>query len=130
MPVGERVGFDHDPVADDALDGEAAAVDLRRDALDHGAAAPVPDDGADVGQWGAADRVLLGMDAENAAIAGSRTNVGWVLRNRRRDARNVSNHIAHSGPGSPRRESVSPWPARHGLTRAAPLEGTAASLFA
>ena len=51
VSIGERVGLDDDPVAGHALDREAAAVDERRDPLDHGTTAPVPDDGADVGQW-------------------------------------------------------------------------------
>jgi hypothetical protein len=63
MAVGKRVGLDDHPVADDALDRKAAAVHERRDPLDHGATAPVPDDGADVGQRRAADRVLLGVGA-------------------------------------------------------------------
>ena len=66
MSVGERVGLDDDPVADHALDREAAAVDERRDPLDHGTTAPIPDVGADVGQWSAADRVLLGMEWDAA----------------------------------------------------------------
>jgi hypothetical protein len=91
VPVGERIGLDNHPVADHPLDREAAAIDEGRDALDYGATAPVPDDGADVGQRSAADRVLLGVVAEIAAVAGPRTNVGWMLRNRRRVARSVSN---------------------------------------
>ena len=45
VSVGERVGLDDDPVAGHALDREAAAVDERRDPLDHGTTAPVPDVG-------------------------------------------------------------------------------------
>ena len=67
VSVGERVGLDDDPVAGHALDREAAAVDERCDPLDHGATAPIPDVGADVGQWGAADRVLLGMRSRRRA---------------------------------------------------------------
>ena len=67
VSVGERVGLDDDPVAGHALDREAAAVDERRDPLDHGTTAPVPDVGADVGQWRAADRVLLGMRSRRRA---------------------------------------------------------------
>jgi hypothetical protein len=61
VSVGECVGLDDNPVAGHALDREAAAVNERRDPLDHGTTAPVPDVQADVGQWSAADRVLLGM---------------------------------------------------------------------
>ena len=67
VSVGERVGLDDDPVAGHALDREAAAVDERRDPLDHGTTAPIPDVGADVGQWSAADRVLLGMRSRRGA---------------------------------------------------------------
>jgi hypothetical protein len=95
MAVGERVGLDDHPVADDALDRKAAAVHERRDPLDHGATAPVPDDGADVGQRRAADRVLLGVVAGIAAVEEPRKNVSWVLRNRRRDPQNVSNRARY-----------------------------------
>ena len=78
VSVGERVGLDDDPVAGHALDREAAAVDERRDPLDHGTTAPIPDVGADVGQWSAADRVLLGMDAGTRPSGGRGTNVGSV----------------------------------------------------
>ena len=67
VSVGKRICLDDDPVAGHALDREAAAVDERRDPLDHGATAPVPHDGADVGQWRAADRVLLGMRSRRRA---------------------------------------------------------------
>jgi hypothetical protein len=77
VPIGEGVCLDDHPLANDALDREAAAIDERRDALDYGATAPVPDDGANVGQRSAADRVLLGVVAGIAAVAGPRTNVGW-----------------------------------------------------
>jgi hypothetical protein len=34
MTIGETVGFDCDAIADDALDREAAVIDLRRNAFD------------------------------------------------------------------------------------------------
>jgi len=102
VPVGERIRLDDHPVADHALDREAPAIDERRDALDHGATTPVPDDGFDVGQRSAADRVLLGVVAEIAAVAGPRKNVGWMLRNRRRVARSVSNLGGPAGSEEPR----------------------------
>ena len=67
VSVGEHVGLDDDPVTGHALDRESTAVDERRDPLDHGTTAPVPDVGADVGQWSAADRVLLGMRSRRRA---------------------------------------------------------------
>ena len=41
VAVGEAVGLDLDPIADDALDGEAPGVDRRRDVLDDGADAAI-----------------------------------------------------------------------------------------
>ena len=78
VSVGERVGLDNDPVAGHALDREAAAVDERRDPLDHGTTAPVPDVEADVGQWRAADRVLLGMRSRRRAATTSAGCSGTV----------------------------------------------------
>ena len=89
VSVGERVGLDDDPVADHALDREAAAVDERRDPLDHGTTAPIPDVGADVGQWSAADRVLLGMRSRRRAA----DERGLGARNRRREPWSVSNPV-------------------------------------
>jgi hypothetical protein len=43
VPVGEDVRLDHNLVADGALDGIAAAVDLRPDRLDDGARRRGPD---------------------------------------------------------------------------------------
>jgi len=44
MAIGERVGLDHDTVADDTLDREAPTVDDRGDSLDDGAS-------PSVGRW-------------------------------------------------------------------------------
>jgi hypothetical protein len=37
VAVGENIGFDRDRIANDALDGKMARVDLRLDAFDHDA---------------------------------------------------------------------------------------------
>jgi hypothetical protein len=42
VSIGEGIGLDDDDVADDALDGEAAAIDLGADVLDD-RPAPSPD---------------------------------------------------------------------------------------
>ena len=42
VPVGEDVGGDCHPIADDALDGKPAAIDLRLDILDDDAVGKRP----------------------------------------------------------------------------------------